>query len=111
LFPVQIENALTASSSIRKAAVVAVLDAKFGEAHIIHAMNQLLANPTAPETASSLRAALKVWHYILKFIDHGTGIAHSGVCQRDRDRQGKDCQLHSRNPIRDLDVFFNLEPA
>ncbi|PFH51985.1 hypothetical protein AMATHDRAFT_74495 [Amanita thiersii Skay4041] len=36
--------------------------------HIIHSMNRLLANPTAPETASPLRAALKVWHYIFKFI-------------------------------------------
>ncbi|KAJ3508883.1 hypothetical protein NLJ89_g5517 [Agrocybe chaxingu] len=36
--------------------------------HIIHSMNRLVANPTAPETASPLRAALKVWHYIFKFI-------------------------------------------
>jgi len=31
-------------------------------------MNQLLANPTAPDAASPLRAALKVWHYIFRFI-------------------------------------------
>jgi dedicator of cytokinesis protein 3 len=36
--------------------------------HIIHSMNQLLANPTSNENASPLRAALKVWHYIFKFI-------------------------------------------
>jgi len=36
--------------------------------HIIHSMNRLLVNPTGPETAPSLRAALKVWHYIFKFI-------------------------------------------
>ncbi|KAF8629268.1 hypothetical protein AX17_005847 [Amanita inopinata Kibby_2008] len=36
--------------------------------HMIHSMNRLLAYPTAAETASSLRAALKVWHYIFKFI-------------------------------------------
>lgn len=36
--------------------------------HMIHSMNRLLLNPTSSETASSLRAALKVWHYIFKFI-------------------------------------------
>ena len=36
--------------------------------HIIHSMNRLLTNPTSTETASSLRNALKVWHYIFKFI-------------------------------------------
>ncbi|KAF8972959.1 cytoplasmic protein [Flammula alnicola] len=36
--------------------------------HIIHSMNRLVVNPTASETASPLRAALKVWHYIFKFI-------------------------------------------
>ncbi|KAF7964947.1 hypothetical protein HWV62_1454, partial [Athelia sp. TMB] len=36
--------------------------------HIIHSMNRLLVNPTSNETASPLRAALKVWHYIFKFI-------------------------------------------
>lgn len=36
--------------------------------HIIHSMNRLLVNPAAPETASALRAALKVWDYIFKFI-------------------------------------------
>lgn len=36
--------------------------------HIVHSMNRLLANPTSNETASPLRAALKVWHYIFKFI-------------------------------------------
>jgi dedicator of cytokinesis protein 3 len=36
--------------------------------HMIHSMNRLLRNPTSNETASSLRAALKVWHYIFKFI-------------------------------------------
>ncbi|KAG6854061.1 hypothetical protein C0991_011039 [Blastosporella zonata] len=36
--------------------------------HMIHSMNRLLLNPTAAETASPLRAALKVWHYVFKFI-------------------------------------------
>ncbi|KNZ80427.1 Dedicator of cytokinesis protein 3 [Termitomyces sp. J132] len=36
--------------------------------HMIHSMNRLLNNPTSTETASRLRAALKVWHYIFKFI-------------------------------------------
>ncbi|OCH91820.1 cytoplasmic protein [Obba rivulosa] len=36
--------------------------------HIMHSMNRLLQDPSASETASSLRAALKVWHYIFKFI-------------------------------------------
>lgn len=36
--------------------------------HMIHSMNRLLQDPTAPDTASALRAALKVWHYIFKFI-------------------------------------------
>ncbi|KAI8969583.1 cytoplasmic protein [Trametes punicea] len=36
--------------------------------HMIHSMNRLLQDPTNPETASALRAALKVWHYIFKFI-------------------------------------------
>ncbi|KAF9007971.1 cytoplasmic protein [Cyathus striatus] len=36
--------------------------------HMIQSMNQLLLNPALSETASALRAALKVWHYIFKFI-------------------------------------------
>ncbi|KAG5221299.1 C2 domain in Dock180 and Zizimin protein-domain-containing protein [Salix suchowensis] len=36
--------------------------------HMVHSMNQLLGNPTATQHASHLRAALKVWHYIFKFI-------------------------------------------
>ena len=36
--------------------------------HIIHSLNRLVTNPTAPETASHLRSALKVWHYIFKFV-------------------------------------------
>lgn len=36
--------------------------------HIIHSLNRLISNPTASESASHLRAALKVWHYIFKFI-------------------------------------------
>jgi dedicator of cytokinesis protein 3 len=31
-------------------------------------MNRLLINPTSEETGPNLRAALKVWHYIFKFI-------------------------------------------
>jgi len=36
--------------------------------YMIQSMNRLLINPTSEETAPSLRAALKVWHYIFKFI-------------------------------------------
>ncbi|KAI0700925.1 cytoplasmic protein [Cytidiella melzeri] len=36
--------------------------------HMIHSMNRLLLDPTNPETASALRSALKVWHYVFKFI-------------------------------------------
>ena len=36
--------------------------------HIIHSLNRLISSPTAPESASHLRAALKVWYYIFKFI-------------------------------------------
>ncbi|KAL0956056.1 hypothetical protein HGRIS_002226 [Hohenbuehelia grisea] len=36
--------------------------------HMIHSMNLLLSDPAGNETASQLRAALKVWHYIFKFI-------------------------------------------
>ncbi|EMD32101.1 hypothetical protein CERSUDRAFT_59129 [Gelatoporia subvermispora B] len=36
--------------------------------HMIQSMNRLLQDPNASETASSLRAALKVWHYTFKFI-------------------------------------------
>ncbi|EGN99543.1 hypothetical protein SERLA73DRAFT_106135 [Serpula lacrymans var. lacrymans S7.3] len=36
--------------------------------HMIHSMDRLLRNPTGNDTASPLRAALKVWHYIFKFI-------------------------------------------
>ncbi|THV06807.1 cytoplasmic protein [Dendrothele bispora CBS 962.96] len=36
--------------------------------HLIHSMNRLVANPADNETASQLRASLKVWHYIIKFI-------------------------------------------
>ncbi|KAF9264233.1 cytoplasmic protein [Marasmius fiardii PR-910] len=35
--------------------------------HIISSMNALLANP-ASENAGKLRSALKVWHYIMKFV-------------------------------------------
>jgi len=35
---------------------------------MIRSMNRLLVDPTSNETASPLRAALKVWHYIFKFI-------------------------------------------
>ena len=31
-------------------------------------MNQMFADPTGSDNASPLRAALKVWHYIFKFI-------------------------------------------
>lgn len=36
--------------------------------HIMHSMNRLLASPASNETAPHLRAALKVWHYIVRFI-------------------------------------------
>ena len=36
--------------------------------HMMRSMNLLLADPTSPDTASSLRAALTVWDYLFKFI-------------------------------------------
>lgn len=36
--------------------------------HMLHSMNRLLSNPTGADTASPLRAAIRVWHYIFKFI-------------------------------------------
>ncbi|KAG1904321.1 uncharacterized protein F5891DRAFT_1126689 [Suillus fuscotomentosus] len=36
--------------------------------HMIRSMDRLLRNPTGNDSASPLRAALKVWHYIFKFI-------------------------------------------
>ncbi|KAF9071101.1 hypothetical protein BDP27DRAFT_1505129 [Rhodocollybia butyracea] len=36
--------------------------------HIIHSMDRLLANPATTDNATQLRNALKVWHYIIKFI-------------------------------------------
>ena len=35
---------------------------------MLKSMDRLLKNPTGTDTASPLRAALKVWHYIFKFI-------------------------------------------
>lgn len=43
-------------------------DCAAAASHMIHSMNRLLVNPTSEEAASNLRAALKVWHYIFKFI-------------------------------------------
>ena len=36
--------------------------------HIIHSMNRMFGDPTGSDNASPLRAAIKVWHYIFKFI-------------------------------------------
>ncbi|KAJ7594838.1 C2 domain in Dock180 and Zizimin proteins-domain-containing protein [Mycena floridula] len=36
--------------------------------HMLHSMNRLVSNPTSGDTASHLRAAFKVWHYIIRFI-------------------------------------------
>ncbi|KAE9401567.1 cytoplasmic protein [Gymnopus androsaceus JB14] len=41
--------------------------------HIIHSMNRLLANPATTDNATQLREALKVWHYIIKFIARSPG--------------------------------------
>lgn len=35
---------------------------------IVKSMNRLLADPTASESASRLRNALKVWHYVFRFV-------------------------------------------
>jgi len=43
-------------------------DCAAASSHMIRSMDRLLRNPTDNETASPLRAALKVWHYIFKFI-------------------------------------------
>jgi len=55
-------------------------DCAAASSHMIRSMDRLLRNPTGNETASPLRAALKVWHYIFKFITRarelqkGTGL-------------------------------------
>ena len=36
--------------------------------HMIHSMNRLIVDPSSPTNAQPLRSALKVWHYIFKFI-------------------------------------------
>jgi len=36
--------------------------------HLIHSMSRLVANPIDTEIGPQLRAALKVWHYVIKFI-------------------------------------------
>ncbi|EJU03981.1 hypothetical protein DACRYDRAFT_105054 [Dacryopinax primogenitus] len=36
--------------------------------HLIHSMNRLLANPAGAETATKLRSAFKVWHYLFQFV-------------------------------------------
>ncbi|KAF8521278.1 cytoplasmic protein [Hysterangium stoloniferum] len=36
--------------------------------HILHSMNRLIADPTSSTNAQPLRSALKVWHYLFKFI-------------------------------------------
>ncbi|GJJ06217.1 hypothetical protein Clacol_000407 [Clathrus columnatus] len=36
--------------------------------HILQSMERLISNPSSPENAQPLRSALKVWHYIFKFI-------------------------------------------
>ncbi|KAF7321412.1 hypothetical protein MKEN_00661700 [Mycena kentingensis (nom. inval.)] len=43
-------------------------DCAAASSRMIHSMTRLLLNPTSTESASPLRAALKVWHYIFKFI-------------------------------------------
>lgn len=44
---------------------------------MIKSMDRLLRNPTGTDTASPLRAALKVWHYIFKFITRGRELQKS----------------------------------
>lgn len=36
--------------------------------HMVQSMNRLLSNPSGSDAAMALRAALKVWHYLFKFI-------------------------------------------
>lgn len=36
--------------------------------HLIQSMNRLLANPSSSDAATPLRAALRVWNYLMKFI-------------------------------------------
>lgn len=43
-------------------------DCAAAASHMIHSMNRLLANPASEDTAPNLRAALKVWHSIFRFI-------------------------------------------
>ena len=36
--------------------------------HMIQSLNRLVSDPSSSENAMALRAALKVWHYLIKFI-------------------------------------------
>lgn len=36
--------------------------------HLLQSMDRLISNPSSPDNAQPLRSALKVWHYIFKFI-------------------------------------------
>ncbi|KAG1853079.1 C2 domain in Dock180 and Zizimin proteins-domain-containing protein [Suillus subluteus] len=45
--------------------------------HMIRSMDRLLRNPTDNDAASPLRAALKVWHYIFKFITRARDLQKS----------------------------------
>ncbi|CAE6455016.1 unnamed protein product [Rhizoctonia solani] len=45
--------------------------------HMIHSMNRLLCSPSGEETASPLRAALKVWHYVFRFIVRARQLQHA----------------------------------
>jgi dedicator of cytokinesis protein 3 len=47
---------------------------------LINSMNRLLAEPSA-DTASSLRAALKVWNYLFKFTGRSLELQRSNVVQ------------------------------
>lgn len=44
---------------------------------MLKSMDRLLKNPTGTDTASPLRAALKVWHYIFKFITRARELQQS----------------------------------
>lgn len=73
-------------------------DCSDASSHMIHSMNLLLQNPSLTATGSALRSALKVWHYIFKFIT--------------RSRELQKAKLESRSggaTVDDLESSFQSE--
>lgn len=51
--------------------------------HMIRSMNVLMQDPTNSETASGLRAALKVWHYIFKLVTRARELQKMDITNED----------------------------